>query len=313
MAPVNTSIVLAKNAAEIAQTHGLNYELATALKDMAATEVSSDLQAAIQDSRESMAAAARSGVGRAQDIATSNLLLALWTAGRLDEIHTVLDEFTVSSAGGTSSLVTGCIAVMLAQAQGRPLPPAGPSLSTENMQVSAWQRFIDTMYAGDEGDQSRVAGDARSALDDALAAGGLGDDFYFIWPQLTLLSLSVGSLDVAEGMLSVVTGARPELLPLGITAQWHRLRGLIAAAKGETELVESALRAGIEALGEYGAWGHRAQAQEELARWLVTQHRPDDAQPFIDAARTTYTDIGAAGWLAKLDAWDTSRHSTVAR
>jgi len=309
----HTSIVMARNAAEIAQTHGLNYELATALKDMAATEVSSDLQAAIKHSRESLAAAARAGVGRAQDISTSNLSLALWTAGRLDEVRAVLDDYTVSSAGGTASLVTHCLAVMLAQAQGRPLPPARPSLSTENMQVSAWQRFIDTMYAGDEGDQSRVADDARSALDDTLAAGGLGDDFYFIWPQLTLLSLSVGSLDVAEGMLSVVTDARPELLPIGITAQWHRLRGLIAAARGETQLVESALRTGIESLGEYGALGHRAQVQEELARWLVDQERPGDAQPFIDAARTTYTDIAATGWLARLDAWDTSRHSTAAR
>ena len=56
-----------------------------------------------------------------------------------------------------------------------------------------------------------------------------------------------------------------------------------------------------------GAHGYRAQAQEELARWLADQHRPDDAAPLIDAARETYTEINATGWLARLHAWSTSR------
>lgn len=47
--------------------------------------------------------------------------------------------------------------------------------------------------------------------------------------------------------------------------------------------------------------------EEELARWLVDQHRPEDAQTLTDAARANYTNIGATGWLAKLDAWDTNR------
>ncbi len=58
--------------------------------------------------------------------------------------------------------------------------------------------------------------------------------------------------------------------------------------------------------------GVSAPAQEELARWFVEQHRAYDAQPLIDAARATYTDIGATGWLARLDAWDIRRHPTVA-
>ena len=41
--------------------------------------------------------------------------------------------------------------------------------------------------------------------------------------------------------------------------------------------------------------------------WLVEQHRPEDAAPLIDAARTTSTEIGATGWLSRLDSWHSSR------
>ena len=54
---------------------------------------------------------------------------------------------------------------------------------------------------------------------------------------------------------------------------------------------------------------HRARAQEELARWLVEQHRATEAEALFDAARATYTEIGATGWIAKLDVWLASRQS----
>ena len=67
--------------------------------------------------------------------------------------------------------------------------------------------------------------------------------------------------------------------------------------------VEADLRAGIEALDAFGAVGERARAQEELGRWLVGQDRALDAEPLLAAARATYAEVHATGWLARLDAW----------
>lgn len=39
------------------------------------------------------------------------------------------------------------------------------------------------------------------------------------------------------------------------------------------------MKAGVDALAAFGAKGFHAQAEEELARWLVTQHREDEAGP----------------------------------
>ena len=71
-------------------------------------------------------------------------------------------------------------------------------------------------------------------------------------------------------------------------------------------MVETEMRAGIDALAAFGAIGFRAKAEEELACWLVSQHRGDEAEPFMSAARETYSLIGAAGWLAEIDARQTS-------
>jgi hypothetical protein len=71
----------------------------------------------------------------------------------------------------------------------------------------------------------------------------------------------------------------------------------------DPELAEREMRAGIDALDAYGAVGHAARAREELARWLVGQQRAAEAAPLVAAARSVYEEIGAAGWLATLDAW----------
>ncbi len=82
----------------------------------------------------------------------------------------------------------------------------------------------------------------------------------------------------------------------------------MAAARGDDpQFAETELRAGIDALRTFGATGFQAQAEEELGRWLVTQGRTDEAAPLLDAARTTFAEIGATGWLAKLDERQTVR------
>ena len=309
----HTSIVLASSAADIAREHGLTHELATALKDRAATEVSSDLSAAIEDSRDSLNAARRSGVSRARDFASANLIMALWTAGQLDEATEVLNDLASSAIHATPRLTAEAVALWLSQARGTEPPAAPRSLPTGNLQVSAWQRSLDIAYALERGDTSTLATDVPLALDDLQAAGGLGDDFVYVWPPLVQAALAARDLRLAECTLDVVSNAQPERVAPGIAAQWHRLRGLIGAARGDDpQRVEADMRIGIDGLATYGAIGHRARAQEELGRWLVEQHRADDAEPLLEAARTTYRDIGANGWLTKIDAWLASRQSAPA-
>ena len=51
----------------------------------------------------------------------------------------------------------------------------------------------------------------------------------------------------------------------------------------------------------FGAVGLAARAKEDLARWLATQGRGDEAADLREQARSTYQEIGALGWLTQLD------------
>ena len=119
-----------------------------------------------------------------------------------------------------------------------------------------------------------------------------------------LAALADNDLDLADRLLQPVEAAPSGRISPAVRAQWLRLRGLVGAARGDDpSTVEADLRAGIEALDAFGAIGERARAQEELARWLIGQDRALDAEPLLAAARATYNEVGAAGWLQKLDTW----------
>jgi hypothetical protein len=81
------------------------------------------------------------------------------------------------------------------------------------------------------------------------------------------------------------------------------MRGLVRMGRGDdAELIEADLRESIELLDAFGARTLRGQAEEALGRWLVSQGRDAEGHAVLDRARATYQDIGARGWLARLEA-----------
>jgi hypothetical protein len=116
-------------------------------------------------------------------------------------------------------------------------------------------------------------------------------------------ALAAGEVAVTERLLAPVETAPACLVSPGVRAHWLRLRGRFGALRGDDpETVEADLRAGIAELDAYGAVGYRARAQEELGHWLISQGRGGEATSLLNAARVTYQEIGAAGWLAGLTA-----------
>ena len=167
---------------------------------------------------------------------------------------------------------------------------------TDDESTLAWITSNELTLARRAGDHSAAADLAAATVEHLRAAAGIEDDFFVLWPPLVLTALAAGDLDLADRLLEPVATAQPGLVSPGVGAQWLRLRGLVGAARGaDPSVVEADLRAGIEALGAFGAVGERARAQEELARWLVEQDRAADAAPLVVSARETYAEIGADG------------------
>jgi class 3 adenylate cyclase len=306
-----TGVVLLESAAAIARDHGDPRVLARALNNLSAVLNSHDLPTAIGHAEEATEVARRAGLWTWQGIAEVNLAVGLWCAGRLDAVAALLPEDPAASAK-QSRYAWAAIEVWLAEARGEPLPPRVADEKTDEVISLAWLASADLARATAAGGDDDVARLAAFALDQMLTAAGLDDDFFVLWPNTVLAALEARDLDLAERLLAPVSEALPGQRSPAVSAQWHRLRGLLAATRGDDpELAETEMRAGVEALAAYGATGSHAQAQEELGRFLAAQGRDDEAGPLLAAARTTYTQIGATGWLDRLEKWGQGSHTDL--
>jgi predicted ATPase len=301
-APV-TARTLYSGAAEIAREHDISSRLALALNNLASVSLSRDLAAALAYGREGIDAARRSGLVAQIDFTRLNYVLALWVAGRLAEASAGLEELQESVSEPAISCTLPAVDCWLSEALGREtLASYVGGLSSDAEPDLAWQGSFAVAAARAAGDRRGAAAAAERTMAHALTAQGFEDDFMHQWPPLVLAALEARDIGLAERLMEPVETAEAGIVPLAVRAQQRRLRGLVRAASGDDPLVvEAELRAGIEALDAFGAVGWVAQAQAELGRWLVNQGRLTDAEPLLDAARSTYKQIGALGWLAQLD------------
>ena len=304
-------VILLESAAGISREHDLPFPLARALNNLAAFLNGRDLAAALRHAQECAEVARRAGLQGSAENAMVNYAIGLWCAGRLVELAEIIPNGLQATQPGMV-FTWWALDVWLADAAGTTLPPPLDEPDTDAQSDLAWRTSGDLSRALTTGDRAEVARMAPVVLAHAMAAAGIDDDFFVLWPPLVLGALSIGDLDLADRLLAPVATALPGRRTPAVTAQWHRLRGLLAAARGDDpRTVEAAMRDGVDALAAFGAVGFHAQAQEELARWLLTQHREDEADPLLASARATYLEIGATGWLTRLDAWQTSGAPTA--
>jgi len=301
-----TALASYRTAASIAREHELLDPLSMALGNLAGMMNSRDLVAGAALAREAMDVARRTGMQVRVDLATLNHLIGLWTAGRLAEADALLAEAldTVSDPG--LLLCVSTVQGWLAQVHGQPIPAreTNSGETTDAESTLAWQDSADITRALVGGDPGAAAAIASRSIEHLLTAGGIEDDFMVLWPPLVHAALAAGDTDLAQRLLAPVATAQPGRVAPGVAAQYHHLAGLVAAARGDDpQLVEAELRAGIAALDTFGAVGFRARAQEELARWLADNGRPDDSEQLIAQARATYQTIGATAWLHQLESW----------
>jgi class 3 adenylate cyclase len=305
-------VLLLESAAAIAREHDLPLPLVRALHNLAAFLNCRDLPIALGHAQQARDTARRAGLHTLADATTSNMAISLWSLGRLTEVAELSTQ-GLEATDPQARIASGTFEVWLADARGEALPPPGQHTDTDAENNLAWLGITDLTRAIAADKQADATGLAPLILTHLLAASSLEDDFFLLWPPLVLAALRAGDLDLAERLLAPVTTALPGQRSPAVAAQWHRLNGLLAAARGkDPELAESEMRTGMNALEAFGAVGFHAQAQEELARWLATEHRDEEAAPLLTAARATYDRIGANGWLSRLDEWQTAHLQTPA-
>jgi class 3 adenylate cyclase/tetratricopeptide (TPR) repeat protein len=297
-----TSLAMYENAVSTARACGALARLAGGLVNIASASASRDLARALDVGREAAEVGRRAGSVYQVDFARFNYLLALWTAGRLEEARALQDELTDSVAESSIAASIPATGIWLAEALGERLPDEGYDGTSDNVADLAWMTDFDMLRARADGDLARAAALAEESMGHAVVATSLEDDFMHLWPPSVRSALEAGDQAAAERLLALADEAPPALLSPGVAAILPFMRGLVRIGRGDdADLVETDLRRSITLLDDFGALSLRGRAEESLGRWLVAQDRQVDASTVLDRARATYQEIGARGWLADLN------------
>ena len=234
--------ILLESAAGIAREHHLPFPLARALNNLAAFQNGRDLAAALRHAQECAEVARRAGLEGSVENAMVNYAIGLWCAGRLVELAEIIPNGLEAAQPGMA-FTWWTLDVWLADAVGTTPPPPLDEPDTDAQSDLAWRRCGDLSRALTAGDPAEVARMAPVVLGHAMAAAGIDDDFFVLWPPLVLGALTIGDLDLAERLIAPVATSMPGRRPPAVAAQWHRLRGLLAAARGDDpQTVEATMR-----------------------------------------------------------------------
>jgi tetratricopeptide (TPR) repeat protein len=280
-----TARSLYESAAATAREHGLDDRLAGALINLSTMISGRDLTAAVAHLQEALEPARRSGDRSSDHLIHTNLMLQEWRAGDLEQASRHA-AYMLEQSTDPALTVTVDLAVLWCDSE----------------VDLAWHTVLVVEHARVSGDLRAAAEPAATALQHLMAGVGMDDDFPLLWPPLVLAALAAGDVSLAEQLLEPVEAAADGSLSPAVVAQQRRLRGLVGVARGdEPAAVEADLRDGVRLLGDFGWLTALGPAQEELGRWLAEQGRTDEADEMLAAARATYEQIGATGWLARLE------------
>jgi class 3 adenylate cyclase len=287
---------------EFTREHQLWRELMNSEVNLGLIMSATSLRSGIEHQRAALATARDHGL--AQWPCWTNLSTALWRAGEWDSLDEILrdcSESEVTLDPGTA-VILATVDAWRAEAGLQPWIADTEPGTGDDMNWLAWHELLLALRAtADDDDVSGVA-HARQAVTHVLSDAQLQDDFVNIWPTAVRLALAAGDNVVAADLVELVADAQPGLVSIPVRAHLQVLRGLLGVQTDRDPVaVEADLRAGIAALGEYGAVPARARAEEDLGSWLIGQGRNADAQPLLDAARSTYASLGATAWLARLE------------
>ena len=141
---------------------------------------------------------------------------------------------------------------------------------------------------------------AREGLDLVLGENWVYDDYAEVHGFVLEVALRFGDRELLDHLRQVVLEAGA-LLPTGLRGHDAYLRAIDADPVTSPEEVE---RLFTTAVHEYDVWGspvYVARARAAYGVWLTRQGRAEDAAAQLTAARQTYEELGAVGWLRELE------------
>ena len=296
--------LLLEAAADMARRQHRPAALARALLNVTAFMNADDVAQAVDKGREALAAASTAGAVIWISFARVNLALALIERGLWDELEELLAE-GADGWSGTNEASFAALEGEVCAARGQPWSlPWGPGTrpAIDDYAAEAWQDYCEALAAQADGRAGEALDLVIVALEKMFAFTGTWDDLPHFWTTAVDLVIETGDRVAYHRLLEFADDSQTRI-PISLKGHRLRLEALWEARHGgDPSAVERGLRDALEAYDAWGSVVHRARTQADLGVWLAGQGRAAEADPLLEQARATFTEIGATSWLAQLDA-----------
>ncbi|WP_139980339.1 adenylate/guanylate cyclase domain-containing protein [Nocardioides litoris] len=290
---------LLESCVTMAREHHQLPQLGRSLSNLASGTYAVDLDRAREQASEAVEVCRRAGDSYLTEVALTNATFAWWLAGDWDRLLLELGEWFEGreATGGEGPLRLKQIEVQLAR--GSELPEL-VLLDSGDPWEQAGNEITRALVEASAGQVRTAAERARRAALEVFGTGFTDEDLEVLLTPAVELQLRAGDIDGAERLLDVADGVPSARWKPLTHAEVARLRGMIAAARGQDP--EAVLRDAVRRHESYGAPYLLARAKDELGRWLHRQGRTADSHLLSQGARETYRQLGAAAALGDLDA-----------
>jgi class 3 adenylate cyclase/tetratricopeptide (TPR) repeat protein len=297
---------LHETAITLAERNGLGDRLNRAQANSGDIMQNRDIPQAAERAEEAVNTSRRLGDRVGEAISAGNLMLVQIYRGRWHEAH----ELGHATLEGPSGQTTGLAAFLHARLallnvfRGRPADSEVAALAewehgdeVEGRLVAA--SVFGTVALAEERYEEALQHAGHAAREAVRAFSPSHEVSRQSWPDAVDAALALGRLDEADELVKLLEDRPPGHIPPFLNAQLRRARGLLAAARGETDGVESQLQDAVERLRKlaYPYW--LARAEMDLASWLIGQRRADEAAPLLHEAIELLQPLSAAPALAQ--------------
>jgi hypothetical protein len=297
--------LLYAGAIEIAERHQLNESLRSALNSSGDLAMRFDLPEAAARLQSALEVARRRGGRYAESASSGNLMAVHLFTGRWDEVHRLGTELLHDNENRPGAEDVHHRLAMLHALRGdtdlarASLKRLSAWADSDNLEERNLYRATHVIVLAGEGDHAPALRHAQQLIAETLSNAGADESVRLAWPDALQAALALGRHDDARALIALLADRPPGHIAPYLRAQLARGHALLAIAEDRHDTVEAQFATAIDGLRtlDYPYW--LAVTQTDLAAWLVTRGRGDEATAPVGEASAAFQSLGAAPALSR--------------